>query len=194
MNKKIALSAMSILTSLALLGGATFALFTDAATSEDNTFASGNASLLIAEDVPNNSPGPFDESISGPNFDGLFPGDSRDFDFWLKNDSSSDIDLDLTADVSSITPEPDENQTIDNVLLVSWVCDLDGDLDLSDETPTAEFSPRDWFNGGSADLGTLTPDEQMLCRMTGRLPESADDTVVDQSVIFNVEYDGIQVL
>jgi len=192
MNKKIALSAMSILASLALLGGATFALFTDTATSEDNTFVSGNADLQIALDVE--SPGIFGESIAGPNFTGIFPGESRDFDFWLKNNSASKIDLDVTADVSSITPAGDGDQTIDNVLLVKWTCDLDGDGDLSDETPTAEFSPRDWFNGGNAALGSLTPAEEMLCRMTGRLPSDADSTVADQTVVFDVEYDATQVL
>ncbi len=45
MNSKIALSAISILASLALVGGATFALFSDVATSSDNTFATGTLNL-----------------------------------------------------------------------------------------------------------------------------------------------------
>ncbi|OGH14012.1 MAG: hypothetical protein A2687_06115 [Candidatus Levybacteria bacterium RIFCSPHIGHO2_01_FULL_38_26] len=192
MNKKIALSAMSILTSLALLGGATFALFTDTATSEDNTFASGNADLQISLDDPDSSPVEFLDSIPGPNFTGIFPGESRDFDFWLKNNSSSVIDLDLTADVSSITPDPDGDQTIDNILLLSWTCDINGNGSLGDETPTAEFSPRDWLNGGNAALGSLIPAEEMFCRMTGRLPSTADSTVANQTVVFDVVYDATQ--
>jgi len=47
MNTKIAMSAMSILTSLALVGGATFAAFTDQASSTGNTFGTGSLNLQL---------------------------------------------------------------------------------------------------------------------------------------------------
>ena len=52
MNKKIALSAMSILASLALLGGATFAFFSDAGTSSNNVFATGTLDLKLSDSTP----------------------------------------------------------------------------------------------------------------------------------------------
>lgn len=47
MNKKIALSGLSILTSFALIGGAAFAFFSDTETSIGNTFTAGAIDLQI---------------------------------------------------------------------------------------------------------------------------------------------------
>lgn len=47
MNKKIALSGLSIFAALALIGGATFAFFSDEETSENNTFTAGEIDLQI---------------------------------------------------------------------------------------------------------------------------------------------------
>jgi len=103
---RIGLSLLSILVALSLMAGATFAFFNDTATSTGNTFSTGNASLLIATDTGEGLPadGEFSESIAGPIIDNLFPGSSDRFLFWLKNDSSSDIELDLTADIASVDP------------------------------------------------------------------------------------------
>ncbi len=51
-NRKIAMSGMSILASLALMGGATFAFFSDSATSTGNSFAAGNFDLKIGDAAP----------------------------------------------------------------------------------------------------------------------------------------------
>lgn len=47
MNSKIAMSALSILASLAIMGGATFAFFSDSGTSSGNVFAAGNLNLQL---------------------------------------------------------------------------------------------------------------------------------------------------
>jgi predicted ribosomally synthesized peptide with SipW-like signal peptide len=47
MNKKIALSSLSIMAALALIGGATFAFFSDTETSTGNTFTAGAIDLQI---------------------------------------------------------------------------------------------------------------------------------------------------
>ena len=191
MNRKILVSGISIFSALAIMGGAAFALFSNSASAINNTFATGNADLQIAQDL-SGTPDTFGDSITGPTFTGMFPGQSRTFDFWLRNNSSSAITLDLTADVNAINPSGDGDQAIDNALLISWTCDTTGNGSLGDETPTSEFSPRDWFNGGNASLSTLAPSTNMFCRMTGRLPSSADSTVADQTVIFDALYDGTQ--
>jgi predicted ribosomally synthesized peptide with SipW-like signal peptide len=193
MNKKILMSGMSIVASLAIMGGTTFALFDDSVTATNNTFAVGNADLQIAPDT-GSGPGTFVESIPGPSFTGMFPGQTKTFEFWLKNSSTSTIDLALTADVSAINPAADGDQDVDNVLLVSWVCDTDGDGGVADNTPSSEFSPRDWFTGGNAGVGTLIPGEQMICRMFGELPSSASETVEGETVAFDAKYDATQVV
>ncbi|MBI4137359.1 hypothetical protein HY469_04820 [Candidatus Roizmanbacteria bacterium] len=50
MNTRIALSGLSILTVLSLVGGATFALFSDEATSANNVFATGTLDLQLDDD------------------------------------------------------------------------------------------------------------------------------------------------
>ncbi len=191
MNKKIVFSVVSIFSALAIMGGATFAAFSDTATTTGNTFATGNADLQVAPDVSGNA-GTFVETMPGPTFSGMFPGQTKTFDFWLKNNSTATIPLDLTADISAINPSNDGDQQLDNVLLVSWLCDIDHDNSLGNNTATAEFSPRDWLNGGNASVGSLGPNQQMFCRMIGRLPSSADSTVAGQTVIFDALYGGVQ--
>lgn len=95
------------------------------------------------------------------------------------------------ADVDAISPAGDGDQAIDNALLVSWVCDPENN-GFGDNTPTSEFSPRDWFNGGNAALNNLVQGAQMQCQMIGRLPSSADNTVAGQTVIFDAVYNGVQ--
>ena len=50
MNSKIALSGLSILASLALIGGATFAYFSDVGTSTGNVFGAGTFDLKLGDD------------------------------------------------------------------------------------------------------------------------------------------------
>ncbi len=191
MNRKIAFSAVSIFGALALMAGTTFALFDDSATQTGNTFAVGNADLQIAPDVTGN-PGTFVETIPGPSFSGMFPGQTKTFDFWLKNNSLAAIDLNILADVTSVVDPVDANDTIDNVLLVSWTCDISGNGSLGDETATSAFSPRDWLDGGDASLGSLIPGEQMFCRMTGQIPSSAGNGINGETVNFGVTYGATQ--
>jgi predicted ribosomally synthesized peptide with SipW-like signal peptide len=49
MNKKIALSAASIITSLALMSGAAFAFFSDTGTSSANVFSTGTLDLKLSD-------------------------------------------------------------------------------------------------------------------------------------------------
>lgn len=50
MNTRIALSSLSILASLALMGGATLAYFSDAGTSSGNTFSTGTLNLKLTDE------------------------------------------------------------------------------------------------------------------------------------------------
>ena len=52
MNSRIILSALSIFVTLALVGGATYAYFSDSGTSNDNVFASGTFDLKLSDDTP----------------------------------------------------------------------------------------------------------------------------------------------
>ncbi len=186
---------MSIVSALTLMGGATYAAFSDTVTQTANTFAAGDANLEIAADT-GSGPDDFGGTLTGPNFEGMFPGETRSFEFWLRNVSDADIDLALSSDITDITPLDDAavdgGNEIDNVLMVSWVCDTSGNGGL-EETPTTEQSARALYNGASISLNaTLEPTEQMICRMIGRLPSTADNTVAGDEVEFDVTYTGDQ--
>lgn len=72
MNRRIAISAMSILASLAMLGGATFAFFSDSATSSGNIFSAGTLDLHLDDNDE-----PFSDSVSlSLNATNLAPGGS----------------------------------------------------------------------------------------------------------------------
>ena len=69
MNTKIAMSAMSIVASLAIMGGATFAFFSSSATSTENVFATGSLVLGLSDTDQ------FDQATVAASFGGtLAPG------------------------------------------------------------------------------------------------------------------------
>lgn len=128
MNTKIALSSVSILASLAIVAGATFAFFSDSATSTGNTFNSGTLNLLV-DDV-NESPAPtITGSLSISNF---APGQSTSGFISLHNPGTIDIaEVEMTADTTPFSPDPDGSD-IRNVLQLTVL--------LDDSTPDAACS------------------------------------------------------
>jgi predicted ribosomally synthesized peptide with SipW-like signal peptide len=195
-NKKIAMSALSIVTVVALVGGATFALFTDQATANDSTFASGNADLKLALDGGAGEPDAanFADSIESPDFSNLAPGFTGDMTFWMKNTSTSAISLDVVADLTGLSGSfgSDGVNHLPDALLVKWTCDTDDNGGLQDNTPTGEFSVNQWISGGTATLGTLAPGNAIVCRMHARVPATAGNEIQGDSVTFDTVYDATQ--
>ncbi|MEN9406935.1 MAG: hypothetical protein RLZZ455_151 [Candidatus Parcubacteria bacterium] len=191
-NRKIAMSAMSILTALSLTGATAFAAFTSQATSTGNTFSSGNANLQIAIDNTGVA-GTFAATLTDAfNVTGVTPGYDAVHRFWLKNASLSAISLDMITDISGyVAPDPEDVALADN-LLVSWRCDLNNNNSLGDETYTSEFSVKTWFDGGNTPLGSIAQGDEMYCEMRTRLLSSADSSVANGSVDFDVKYDATQ--
>lgn len=193
MNKKIAMSFMSITAALLVMGGATYAAFSGSATATSNTFASGTVELLISLD-PAGTDGTFSPTVNGEDFSGLLPGQTRTASFWLQN-TSTDSALSLVSDVTAITDADDLTQQLDNQLLVSWTCDTNGDNSLGGETPSPEFSPRDWLVGGNASiLPSIPAGAKRFCQMSGRLPASATNDAAGETISFDVKYDGTQII
>ncbi len=192
-NKKIAMSAMSIVTAVALTGGTAFALFTDTASSTGNTFSSGNADLQIAQDNAG-SPGAFGANlVDAFNVTNITPGYEQSHLFWLKNASTSTISLDMITDVSNYVAPNSQDLALADSLLVSWRCDTNQNNSL-DEAYTAEFSVKAWFDGGNAPLGNITQNDEMFCEMRTRVLSTVDSTIANGSVDFDVKFDGTQAL
>ncbi len=193
-NKKITLSALSIVTALALTAGATYAFFTDQATSTGNTFSTGNANLQIGQDTGDENTVAFGDSYLAPDYSDLTPGFTSNSDFWLRNTSSGTISLNILADltVTAETPGSDATDNLKDNLLISWNCDTDDDGSLGNNTPSSEFSVNQWATGGNADLGTIAPNNAIFCRMTARVPSSATNEIAGDSLSFDGLFDATQ--
>ncbi len=192
---RLLLSAVVIFGTLAAVAGLSQALFTDTATIENSTFATGSVDLVIAKDDAENSPVLYGPSIGGPNVSGMFPGGGDTFMFWLKNQSDGPASLDLSALINDING----SATLKDDLMVGFSCDV-GD----DGTADGTIAPKplsDWGDDAlpTSGLGTLTPDDgtnngtgtdEAKCIMTALL--DAGSTASGQNVNFDSEFTGTQ--
>src|SRR5690606_3099547 len=90
-NKKIAMSAFSIVTALSLVGGATYAFFTAQAVSTNNTFTTGNVEISITE---HNSSELFLNEVLATDW---APGEETLVEFDVRNDGSLPVFLRLAG-------------------------------------------------------------------------------------------------
>lgn len=100
-NKKIAISVFSILISLSLMGGATFAYFTDTATSGQNTLATGTLNVEIDQTA-----GIFQNTTPVTNWQ---PGEERQIRFDVTNDGTLPVYLRAAATGDWANTALDEN-------------------------------------------------------------------------------------
>lgn len=106
-NKKIAVSFVTIAGVLTGVVGITLAQFSDTATLSSNKLDTGNANLQISLDSPACSTG-FTGSITGVQSSDLAPGQMGTKNFCLKNNNAGNFSLDVTASaVTTGTPTLD---------------------------------------------------------------------------------------
>lgn len=187
--KKIYLSILTIVTALALVSGATFALFSNKATSGPNTFATGNADLKIAIDTDKDGvKSAWDDSVT-PAFPerwtNLYPGWEDSYWIYLKNDSSSPIILEVlpTVDITSY----DIAALWDEVFMeITW---LDG------SHSTNKFSLRAWRENTSLYLEpTLAQGAETGPWVVNfSIPTTAGNEIKDGNIVFDLIFDGQQV-
>jgi len=98
-NKKITMSMLSIVTALTLTGGATYAFFSDTASSTGNTFGAGNLNLQIANPV-----GGFAENVTATfNVTDLVPGQTRARTMSFNNNGTTPI-VEIAMGLTAGTP------------------------------------------------------------------------------------------
>jgi len=180
--KKIYLSLLAIITTVALVGGATYAAFTSQATSSHNTFTAGNANLQLKNEPTQ----PWAASYGGASWGNLYPGWSDSYNVYLKNVSSSPITLKVLPKINITSYST--GYLWDNVLMqITW----------SDGThSTGEYSLRAWTQNASIYLTpTLAQNaEAGPWVVKFRIPTTAGNEISNGSIIFDVIFDGIQVM
>ena len=185
-NRKIAMSAMSILTALGMTAGATFAFFSDTATSTANTFATGSFDLRLSDDnetVQDSIAGTFNSSIMAP---GANPVTAT---IQLRNSGTvagSNVHLKATNTETDTTPAQDigamssflqlTSASYDGGDILPLIIDLNGNgiKDLND----LQLAPGDGPEIGT--LSNLNTDHPLT--MTVQLHSGANNTYIGDSV------------
>lgn len=153
MKKILGLIVVALLV-IGLVGGGTYAYFSDVETSEDNTFTAGTLDLSV--DTEN----PWDTTKITAS--AMKPGDSGVATMTLKNEGNIDgtltVDLTNLVDDPGTTPEPeptpDNGELSANMDIVLWV-DADGD-GVKDTGETELYSGKlNEYSGGPYTVGTL---------------------------------------
>ena len=172
-NKRITMSAFSIVTALSLMGGATYAYFTDSVTSQNNTFSTGTLDINISQNDPD--PESFDniESISN-----WAPGDSQLVEFNIQNAGSLPVHLRGFAAGAwtgtfpeAFTPDPNLVQ----VTRVQYRLNGAGTWTnlVGDGTTPLTGVFHFGTNGLETDLFNVTPGTQVNLRLTVLFDEDA---------------------
>ena len=185
--KKIWLSISAIIVTMGIAAGVTYAVFTNAATSGPNTFATGNADLKIAIDTDKDGvKSAWNDSVT-PAFPerwtNLYPGWEDSYWIYLKNESSSPITLKVRPEIGN----NDENNLLDNIYLgFSW---SDGSHQVG------PWPLRDWI---SVDNNPYLEPELPQDYDTGpwvvqfSIPTTAGNEIAEKILNFDLIFNGIQ--
>jgi len=142
------MSAVSIVTALALAGGATFAFFSSSATSSSNTFSSGTLELFVNDG--DEDPAVDNTVLASITATDFAPGESVTGFVSLDNSGSIDIaEVEMTTDTSE-TADPDADSDMRNVLNLTVILDdTTPDTACSGGTDMTSTIDAQVGNGGS---------------------------------------------
>src|SRR3989344_7349 len=124
MNRSIWFSILSILAVVGLVGGLTFAFFSDEGTSNDNVFAAGTLDLKLSDDTPETDQDNVVASFGGT---AMSPGSSVTGQLRLKNSGTINADH---AEVAVVNTNSDLTTPLDEVLEITLL-DYDGSNKLA---------------------------------------------------------------
>lgn len=190
--RRIYFSILLISTALALIGGATYALFSDQAVSGPNVFATGNADLQISLDTDKdgvrsewaNEVHPWDQYMQN-NWRNLYPGWEDTYHLWLKNNSSAPISL-------RVVPK------IGNIVTNNWALldKIELQFFYQNGTPASEKrSLRAWqTNTDELIVITKTNPERGPWVVKFSIPPTAGNEIKDSEISFNLIFDGEQMI
>jgi predicted ribosomally synthesized peptide with SipW-like signal peptide len=216
-NRKIAMSGLSILASLSLMAGATYAFFSDTATSSNNLFQSGTMSLQVRDDSEN-----FTDTVTASwvTPTDWLPGETYQNYLCFKNDGSTDIQ-DIYFAITQGTETGSTNfKDFINASFVELGSATDAECQqvtggtLTDFTPlvVSRFDANTDTKVTLAELFTdvtgadvneddlldgvgnfLPPGGIVKFRVTWQFDPTATETVAGASVIANMAFKGTQV-
>lgn len=202
------MSAISIVSALAILGGTTFALFDTQATLADNTLSTGNANLLIANDTVGDGSGSgtgYAASIPGVDFDNIAPGFITEKVFWLKNHSTSGTGLDVELGLENLGGAfHGTDGSLPDKMKVQFICDTDSNGLATGNSASINQSVNAWISGGPLAMSTIGPSQggsnavaksdadELLCKMIVTLDPLAGNELQNSDISFDGIFNGTQ--
>lgn len=172
MNRRIAMSMLSVTAALALMGGSAFAAFTSTATATSSTFSTTNPDLTVSVNG-----GPDGSSEPGPHVTGLIPGTpGATQTFALTNHSTDPSDnlvttLQFTLGGGNTLPGSDMDFTVN--------CG-GGDI-------THTFN--EWLSTAYT-IGTVPNSTFLTCTMIPTLHSGVGNSDAGKSAIFDAVFTG----
>ena len=177
-NKRVAISFLTIVGVMSLVVALTIAQFTDTAQITGNTFSTGSGNLLISDEFESSCVlESFGTAITGLSGLNLAPGQSASKNFCLLNKSDSNIALNVTAAVSNVSGT------------------LSGDSDLVNLTivcPGNAPVVGTLASFPSTVITTLSQNDQVDCTVTAELDEDANNDQANKTISFDVTFTGTQ--
>lgn len=184
--KRIWLSILAIIVTMGIAAGVTYAVFTNAATSGPNTFATGNADLKLRHRESQSWAGFY----GGADWDNLYPGWSDSHNVYLKNDSSSPITLRVFPKVTKATGD---GIMLDRVYL-QFLYGNGTPVLNSSGNPCGNVPLRWWLdNPDTFDIGDLTqgqPRGPWVAQFS--IPTTAGNEIKEKTLNFDLIFNGIQ--
>ncbi len=180
MNIKIALSAMSIVSALALMSGTTFAVFTSAASNDNNTVGAGTMVLNVNDQAPTSTPV---FTVAG-----MAPGSHEDRVIKLSNTGTVGANtVSLTSITHSTSTSPHD---LGDVLTLNIYDNNGGTPNVIDGTNTllgtAHITSAAWSNVSLGFGLAPSTSHNVIARVV--LDNSADDTFQGANSTFTLNF------
>ena len=181
MNTKIALSGLSIFAALALVGGATFAFFSDEGTSNNNVFASGTLDLKLSDDTTETDQDTVTASFGGIN---MGPDDcTPSQQLRVKNSGSVAGDHIEIAVVNNVTDvSPDASPDMDTFLRLDTFNYDSNPISITDSNSNGFSDLDDLKTNGVDDLALANTGSNHNIDLVVCLDDSAGNDIQGDSV------------
>ncbi len=188
---KILSGILGVLIVAGVVGGAAFAVLTDAASLTNLALSTGTADLLIKLGTDSSYTNDRDVTTEGVFAGAFIPGSFQEVEFNLKNDTTSDVDLLLTGRLLTATGDWEAlKAALSCVVYVSG-----GDPESVVPTVSSGWFTLEQWNFAPRDLpgDPLSPAEEQALVLRCRLPESADNSTSGKSITgVEFEFTGTQ--
>ncbi|MFH1366446.1 MAG: LamG-like jellyroll fold domain-containing protein [Patescibacteria group bacterium] len=180
-NGKIAKSVLVIAVVLSAVG-ITYALFSDRASTEANALSSSSVDLKIK--LPATDCNDWSDTCPGKQWASVYPGWQDSYEVYLKNVSSSDIDLSILP----VVEETGSSQALyeNTYLEITW---KNGGM------TTGRYNLGEWKTNTTLELETLAQNEESspyLIKLD--IPKTVGNEIADSEIEFNLAFNATQIL